>query len=50
MDNSKKPSWKERLSGWAPTEFDIQLVTMLSVFLSGIAMGISLTLLLLSLR
>ena len=47
MDSNKKPSWKERLSNWTPTTWDIQLV---SVFLSGIAMGISLTLLLQSLR
>lgn len=50
MGSNKKPSWKERLSNWAPTTWDVQLVQLISVFLSGIAVGISLTLLLQSLR
>lgn len=24
MDNNKKPSWKERLSNWTPTTWDVQ--------------------------
>lgn len=50
MDNNKKPSWRERLSNWTPTKWDVQLVQLISAFLSGVAIGISLTVLLQSLR
>lgn len=41
MNGKKKPSWKERLSNWAPSDFSCQLMTLLSAYLSGFALGVA---------
>jgi len=50
MDNNKKPSWKERLSNWVPSEFVVILLGMTATYLSGIAMGISIVTIIMKLR
>lgn len=50
MNNDKKPSWKERLSNWVPSELVAILLGMTSTYLSGIAMGISIAIIVMKLR
>lgn len=50
MNNDKKPSWKERLSNWVPSELVVILLGMTSTCLSGIAMGISIAIIVMKLR
>lgn len=50
MNQNKKPSWKERLSNWVPSEFLVVLLGMTSSYLSGIAMGISIATIIMKLR
>lgn len=35
MNKNKKPSWKERISNWAPSEFLVILLGVTSSYLSG---------------
>ncbi len=50
MNNDKKPSWKVRLSNWAPSELVVILLGMTATYLSGIAMGISIANIIMKLR
>lgn len=50
MNNDKKPSWKERFSNWVPCELVVILLGMTSTYLSGIAMGISIAIIVMKLR
>lgn len=43
MNQNKKPSWKERFSNWAMSSEGLMIMNLLSVFFSGVAIGISIT-------
>lgn len=48
MNDNKKPGWTERFSNWAPSDFSCQLMTLLSAYLSGFALGVTFTVILLA--
>lgn len=50
MNQNKKPSWKERLSNWVPSEFLFVLLEITFSYLSGIAMGLSIATIIMKLR
>lgn len=50
MNQNKNPRWKERISNWVPSEFLVILLGMTSSYLSGIAMGISIAMIIMKLR
>ena len=49
MPDNKKPSWKKRISNWGPEKRKMLLVIMLSIYLSGISLGISIAVIVLKL-
>lgn len=50
MNQNKKPSWKERLSNWVPSELLFVLLEITFSYLSGIAMGLSIATIIMKLR
>lgn len=43
MSQNKKPSWRERLSNWTMSREGLMMMNLLSVFFSGVAIGINIT-------